>query len=338
MRLLLTACTLALLCGVGHASNWRDGCPSGRDGEYTRLGRFGAFASTDSIIQTHRFTGSVNWRYLSSDVAADGSSHRYGAARIDGVLLIAQRSLLSLALEAAHDLNASDRSSANFGRMTLGFGQRYAYRAALYPEVDASDNDLVDKYKNSQGLAGVRKAVAWQVTASVRRMRGGRGSIALGLLPSLQGDAGEISSIGFIDSIGARFEYRTEIVGCYAPFLHLELAPRWLNSSPDSSAEELSHAVYIPAALSAGIQVRERVSVYAQYRLEMLGGDVRGSNELSFRTSHRFRIGVQVDLCVRWRLGVALDASPDDDIGIGIASMVTYQFDDEYKKSNRRRL
>src|SRR6185295_7600751 len=87
--------------------------------------------------------------------------------------------------------------------------------------------------------------------------------------------------------LGAAFEYRSEGVGCYAPFFHLRLSGMLTH---DLAARAMG---ILPQTVAGGLAVSTNASIFFQYGILIsLAADGSANDVFGSNVIHRFRVGL----------------------------------------------
>jgi len=265
------ACLIAAVSltgsGAAAADEWRDGCPAGMRSHYRRSDfRMGAVPDPATGLTQNRLTLSAIQTYGSDhpDLANHYTVHAVAHVHLEYPFPL--RPVLDVLVPSTNDSGQPEV----VGLPALRVGFRKNYLGSL----DASALHAAD----ARSVAGFRKSYAVQIwTAGTGGAVTGDGLVAANRLPF------EYYLFAPDRSVGGRFEYRLETVGCYAPFLHF-LAEAIVTPSLGQPTGSDVLIGYI-SAVTAGAMLEDHISVAGQYALSVLQLGTR-----EFSVHHRFRV------------------------------------------------
>lgn len=311
--LLVVASVLGGLASEAVAENWRDGCPPGRNsGGGTVARRFGAIADSSSLLHPAHAKAGLRLGYLTEQ--RDVPRRRLLLYRGEVMVPIPQGSLSWLNRDIVTSLSASavtqlaqdepdevSRVDA-IGNVHAGIGARWMWITSM---------DGATQPDSTEVIAAFRKAAAFQITfAGIPAELDKAVFDAIQRQPFDERDFALDELEGPVTSLGGRFEYRMEVVGCHAPFLHIVTWPtvQRRRATYDEASPHLN--IVVPVHFTVGAEVGSRTSLMLQYAA-VLRGDALDDHEMTYKTDHRIRLALDIAwVRARMRFGFYLDHYP----------------------------
>lgn len=300
MRIVMVV--LVAMSGAAYADNLRDGCPAGRLAGYrkTVAGNMGASPRLDSMLMQDRASLAYTGAFLTSreNVARDRVHvGKLFAAQGDpwglGLVVTASVPYVHGTVTTIVDNEETRSAQRGLGNVAFGLGWRRRYISSL-------DGSVLRVNANDDIIGGIRKARVAGAIVSVR----GEDTLEE-LQPTsirFMFDRSDFTPSrigGPIANLGARFEYRLELVGCYAPFIHVTASPV-LEDVPDAKMGAVGGdfaggwQITLPATAAVGLEIGQRSSAYIEYGAAIrLQDDEQAANRARFLTSHRIRVGLE---------------------------------------------
>lgn len=314
-------------------SNWRDGCPPGnlekvpdviadsrggsaahvQDAYDTDARLSGAAPQFDSAFVPSRIAVIGDYSHLTADDGNMAADHRdSGRARLLGSTLqvavnaqlhegwvLGVQAMDGYAARLSGDMPANSTTSSNaqtnWSNFVLAAAIKHHWLSSF---VHVRKKWWEDTTDTEGTIAALRHAAAGQIV------------LATPWTDANNADALAIARRNAFDSyqfiphgvVGGFFEYRSEGVGCYAPFFHLRLGAFWTRDGLSQSM------LVIPETVAGGLSVGDNVQVFFQYGLlvalqhtSMMEDPVFGASVI-----HRFRFGFDwAD--ASWGIGAYLD-------------------------------
>jgi hypothetical protein len=329
-----------VLCGIAlavsmmgatdaDAKNLRDGCPAGRLRGYTHThaNRMGALPLVDSFVGLNRVSLAGTGAYLTS-TPNDGrdSVHSGKLVVVRGIgdtIGLVTASLPVFRGSVTDSADGTREVYSGVGNMSLGAALRWHYLSSL-------DGSVLRVNSDDKVIGGLRKATGIGLIGSFR--------INDELDPLVQTsdrftfDRSDFTTSelwGPISSAGVRGEHRLEIVGCYAPFVHISTSPV-LQRTPAAAemlpdGADIGHwKVTLPFTAAVGIEVGQRTSAYLEYGVAVRWqSDEERANRVRFLTSHRIRVGLEYRHTSAWWLGLTFDGYLGSQDGIFVTANLT---------------
>lgn len=296
IRAVSTLATLAALApSVAHANSdeWRDGCPVGNGRKhYQPDPRLGAAAEAESALTESRLLLGVDPTYHTSQGSLPRTTTWNGFAHIQ-----------LRATDLPPWLRATDL-------LTLGVTGSYLYhlegptRAAWVGPIVGSIGLRGNIAGESEGeRISLRRA--WAVQGI-----GGGGSSDLPNLVGYRREAALRPFDGYLlasSVLGLMTEYRIELVGCWAAFVHFRGGGLWTGigdarsaASPGIGVEE--PAITLPSTMALGAYVSDHAALIGEYGLAFQ----RPVHDANYVSTQRLR--VVIDLGYDWgNLGGHID-------------------------------
>ncbi len=314
----LLVATLAVMAAAPPAwANWRDNCPvdpefsdkkpAGKDAD-----QHGVTPDIDSVFGGTRLVFASRGAAFSS---RETSTRALPRTRMHTTIAHGSATLYR-------------KTSFNLGgSLTLAHGIR-----ASEPTRDADPDQMVDEIQSDFGSLVGSLHVRWSFLS--RGWRNGIGFRIFGAAPRrgsldqriLRGELAARSPLEpqlFAErSVGAAFERRYELRGCFAPFVHVNLAAM-ANAAHRAGDEELHWFLTGVTALSAGLHVTDYTSAYIQTGFEL---DLP-RNAIKSSRIQRYRLGVEKNRV--WRglsIGGHLDLMVGSFDGVFAGLDLSYRF------------
>lgn len=303
MRHIICVAIVLALSGHRAHADWRDGCPAGAYIEhYTNSRRMGPSPDTDSALSVNRLTTGFRGAYFTSKVQLT----RGGVPRQTALV---QEQLWHLGLANWFVADISTAVTEHFeGDQVYNYWTgglaKVGFRQDWFADVDPNLSD-----PDARVVHGMRKGLALRAVAGARPDVGDDKSPTNQMIPALDAlrmpfDL-DVLHPGTI--LGIEGEYRIELVGCNAPFIHARLGVLHDDTNNLGFDNLTSWTTTVQTSVSLGFFTSESGALMAQYAvlLQRLGerkydNDQRWRIAYDYQIKNWFSAGLHLDYATRY--------------------------------------